>query len=76
MVFFGYFCQQYIADFRRNEERKSASCISCIGVDNSNTSPDIEWLINVIGIRALTLKKDVPDSVAVVGISWTSSSRL
>jgi len=45
MVFFWYFCQQYIADFRRNEERKSASCISCIGVDNSNTSP-VHWMVD------------------------------
>jgi hypothetical protein len=45
MVFFGYFCQQYIADYRRNEERKSASCISCTGVDNSNTSP-VHWRVD------------------------------
>ena len=45
MVFFGHFCQQYNADFRRNEERKSVSRISCIGVDNSNTSP-VHWMVD------------------------------
>ena len=45
MVFFGHFCQQYNADLRRNEERKSVSRICCIGVNNSNTSP-VHWMVD------------------------------
>jgi hypothetical protein len=36
----------------------------------------IEGLINDIGIRAYTLKKDAPRSAAVVDLVWTSSNRL
>ena len=36
----------------------------------------MQWLINTVELQAQTLKKDVSDSAAVVGIYYTSLSRL
>jgi hypothetical protein len=36
----------------------------------------MQWLINTVELQAQTLKKDVSDSAAVVGIDYTSLSRL
>jgi hypothetical protein len=36
----------------------------------------MQWLINAIGLQTQILKNDVSDSAAVVGIVWTSLSRL
>ena len=72
--------------FRRNEERKSVSCMSSNGADFSNTSP-VYWmnecmnawmndLINAMGMRVQNSNKDVSSSASVVGLGWTLLSRL
>ena len=36
----------------------------------------MQWLINAVELQAQTLKKDLSDSAAVVGIYYTSLRRL
>ena len=36
----------------------------------------MQWLINSVGLQTQALKNDASDSAAVVGIVWTSLSRL